>query len=94
MSKTKKVLAFIAVIILIAAAGFSIALKTTENNLKELASSRIENVDLSKSNDGVYTGSYEGFPVSATVKVTLENKKITRIELIKHVNGKGYAAEA
>lgn len=93
MSKTKKVLAFITVILVIAVAGFGISLKTINNNLEELANSKISNVDLSRSADGVYSGSYEEFPVSAEVKVTIENQKITKIELIKHVTGQGKAAE-
>ncbi|MBP1745184.1 MAG: uncharacterized protein H6Q58_2162 [Firmicutes bacterium] len=94
MSKTKKVLVFLAIILVIAVAGFSISLKAIEKNLNELANTRIVDVDISKSIDGVYTGSYEQFPVSAEVKVTIENQKITEIELIKHVTGKGAAAEA
>ena len=94
MSKTKKVLVFLAIILVIAVAGFSISLKAIEKNLNELANTRIVDVDISKSTDGVYPGSYEQFPVSAEVKVTIENQKITEIELIKHVTGKGAAAEA
>lgn len=93
MSKTKKFLAFIAAILVIAVAGFSISLKTINNNLEELANSKISNINLSSSTDGVYTGSYEQFPVSAEVKVTIENQKIMKIDLIKHVTGQGGAAE-
>jgi uncharacterized protein with FMN-binding domain len=94
MSKTKKVLGFIAVILIIAVIGFSISLMTINNNLEELANSPISNIDISGSIDGIYSGSYEEFPVSAEVKVTVENQKITKIDLIKHVTGQGREAEA
>jgi uncharacterized protein with FMN-binding domain len=48
---------------------------------------------LSKTNDGVYSGSYKVFPVVAEVKVTVKNHKISNIELVKHENGKGSSAE-
>lgn len=64
-----------------------------EANLEKLADMPVSNVDLSKVKDGVYTGSYKAFPVAAEVKVTINNHKITEIELIKHDNGQGGAAE-
>lgn len=64
-----------------------------EANLEKLADLPVSNVDLSKVKDGVYTGSYKAFPVAAEVKVTINNHKITEIELIKHDNGQGGAAE-
>lgn len=53
----------------------------------------ITDVDLSKIVDGTYNGSYETLMVSAEVNVTVENGKITRIDLVKHDHGKGASAE-
>ena len=64
-----------------------------EVSLKELTSLSISNVDLSKAQDGVYSGSYKVFPVAAEVEVTINNHKIERIELKKHNNGQGFPAE-
>lgn len=51
-------------------------------------------IDLSKVSDGVYTGSYDSGPVVVEVKVTVSGHAITDIELVKHRNGQGSAAEA
>jgi uncharacterized protein with FMN-binding domain len=64
-----------------------------EANLERVAGMSIPDVDLSKTKDGVYSGSYKAFPVAADVEVTVNNKKITNIELKKHNNGQGSQAE-
>lgn len=64
-----------------------------ENNLDQLSRMEIADVDLSQISDGTYSGSYEVFPVAAEVSVTIENHQFTEIELIKHTNGQGSAAE-
>lgn len=53
----------------------------------------ITDMDLSKITDGTYNGSYETLMVSAEVDVTVENGKITNIDLVKHNHGKGASAE-
>ena len=35
-------------------------------------------------NDGVYEGTYSSFPNSATVRITVEDKRIAKVELVKH----------
>ena len=69
------------------------AKKYLEANLEGLADATIQKVDLSKVEDGVYTGSYKAFPVTAEVEVTVSNHMITEIELKKHDNGQGAPAE-
>jgi uncharacterized protein with FMN-binding domain len=64
-----------------------------EANLNKLSYSTISNIDLSKIKDGIYSGSYKAFPINVQVKVTVSNQKITGIELVKHDNGQGAAAE-
>lgn len=63
------------------------------NHDKQVAAITITNVDLAKVADGTYSGSFKVFPVSAEVKVTVENHTITQIQLVKHKNGQGSAAE-
>jgi uncharacterized protein with FMN-binding domain len=51
-------------------------------------------VDISKVADGVYTGSYDSGPVIVVVDVTVKDRAITDIKLVKHRNGQGQAAAA
>jgi len=60
---------------------------------KQVAAIAISNVDLSKVPDGTYTGSCETIWVAADVRVIVERNKITRIELVRHKNGRGTSAE-
>ena len=69
------------------------AMTYIKSNLETLSNLTISNVDLSKIRDGVYEGSYNAFPVAATVKVTVSNHAITGIDLVKHSNGQGGDAE-
>jgi uncharacterized protein with FMN-binding domain len=64
-----------------------------ESKLKNLANAEITEMDLSKTKDGIYSGSYNVFPIKVEVKVTVNNHAITKIELVKHVNGQGKPAE-
>ncbi|MCP4601040.1 MAG: FMN-binding protein [Proteobacteria bacterium] len=44
--------------------------------------------------DGVYDGEYSSFPNSAKVRVTIENSKIVKVELLKHIgSSRGNEAE-
>lgn len=51
-------------------------------------------VDMNQVKDGSYFGSSDGGMVKVEVEVTVENHKITKIDLLKHENGKGQPAEA
>lgn len=64
-----------------------------EANMVRVAGMSMSDVDLSKTEDGVYSGSYKAFPVAAEVEVTINNNRITNIELKKHNNGQGSQAE-
>ena len=64
-----------------------------KNYRKQIDDIVISNVDLSKIDDGTYTGEYEVVWVGAEVKVTVKDNKIEGIELVKHKNGKGESAE-
>lgn len=64
-----------------------------EKNLEQLVNLPIADVDVTKLADGKYNGSFSAFPVSAEVIVTIANRKIADIDLIRHVTGQGQAAE-
>ena len=44
--------------------------------------------------DGVYEGSYRSGPVKARVRVSIQNQRISNIQLIEHSTWKGKEAEA
>ncbi|GAA0180181.1 FMN-binding protein [Clostridium sediminicola] len=44
----------------------------------------IQNVDLSNIKDGTYTGAFSAVTASAEVSVTVEDNKITKIDILKH----------
>lgn len=90
----KKIALGVIVIIIIIAVITVIKVKDINNNLAALNDLIIAEVDLSEIEDGVYYGSYTVLPVSAEVKVTVNNHIITEVEIIKHMNGQGKGAEA
>ena len=83
-------------IIVIVLAGLIIAIKIvadSQANLDQLAATDIQNVDLKNVTNGVYKGECNVFPISVIVDVTVSDHKITKIDLVKHTNGKGAPAE-
>jgi uncharacterized protein with FMN-binding domain len=93
MKRKYKILLAVLIVIIAVSLAITGAVKYIEANLDKLNQMSISNVDLSKIEDGVYTGSFSTFPVSAEVKVTVSGHRITGIELVKHNNGKGVGAE-
>lgn len=92
--KKKKTLAVISAILLLAIIGGAALWVTIDNDLKQIGRLEIKDVDLSDVGDGTYFGSHSALMISAEVKVTVENHKIAAVEIVKHNNGKGAAAEA
>lgn len=87
------IVAVIAVVLLAAVLTTVGVVSNSQAKLEKLADLQIEDVDLTKIPDGVYTGSYGDFPVHAEVKVTVLNHAISKIELTRHDNGQGAPAE-
>lgn len=92
----KKHIALLSIALILVVGGF-IAVKTmlarAESNLESLKYMELAQIDLTAIEDGVYSGSYSAFPVSAEVNVTVKDHTITKIDLIKHSNGQGAPAE-
>lgn len=62
---------------------------------KEISKVEISSIDLSNKADGVYEGGFDfDEVVGARVRVTVENKRITKIEILEHRTGLGGKAEA
>lgn len=93
MKKKNKIILTALMIILLSILGVLSAKTYIESNLEKLSDLIISEVALTKLQDGIYTGSYKAFPVEAEVKVTIDKNKIKEIELVKHLNGQGAAAE-
>lgn len=91
--KERFVLAVILVVALIAALSIRGILSNSQANLSQLADEKLEDISLTRLADGDYFGSYKAFPISVKVKVTVKNHSISDIELLKHFNGQGSAAE-
>ena len=92
--KRKHVILLTILILIIGAAAAVVGAKAyIETNLEKVAELSIPDVDLTKLEDGVYTGSFNAFPVAAEVRVTINDYKITEIELVKHSHGQGASAE-
>jgi uncharacterized protein with FMN-binding domain len=94
--KRKRVLILAIVLAALAAAALGIQgfLTNVDSNLAKLADMAPAQIDLTTLADGVYTGSYSVFPVSAKVSVTAKDHRITAIDLVEHKNGQGAGAEA
>ena len=91
--KKKKVILIIITILAVIILAVALFVSTTQKNLDKLADTQIQNIDLTKVKDGTFEGKYQALPVAVEVKVTVANHKITGIELVKHTNGQGKAAE-
>ncbi len=92
----RKHVVVLAVFLLVAAAGYlgiRGMLASIESNLASLGDMEMARVDMASIEDGVYSGSYSVFPVSAEVQVTVKDHRIAAIDLLKHNNGQGAPAE-
>lgn len=92
-SKRKRILIIVVMVLAVIAVGANRLMARLETDLKALESRPAARIDLGTVEDGVYTGSFSVFPVSAQVEVTVNSHVITDIKLVKHSNGQGGAAE-
>jgi uncharacterized protein with FMN-binding domain len=93
VSKKKKLLMWILIVLVLIFLAAQVAMKKIESNLSALMALEMAEIDLDQTVDGVYTGSYSAVPVEAEVQVELENHRIVSIELIEHKHGQGANAE-
>ncbi|RJX25050.1 MAG: FMN-binding protein [Acholeplasma sp.] len=87
----------IILILLVILTGFIIAgsqlIKKMNADLERLNTVELEDIDLSTLEDGTYTGTYQAFPIDVEVIVTIDDHRITEIEITKHINGQGSEGE-
>lgn len=89
MKKKRKILILGCFIVFLFIGG-KIMLTSLLNNVNQIL---VTNPDLSDCLDGIYIGEYSITPVQVKVKVSVENHKLTNIEILKHNNGLGGKAE-
>lgn len=93
MKKWQKRLLIVAIFLGACLVGLGVMMTKAQKNLDGLVEMTISDVDLTSISDGVYKGTYDVFPVSVEVDVTISNHEILKIDLIKHFNGQGKPAE-
>lgn len=94
MKRGIKVLIIVCSIIVVLVVAGIIAFSIIGKNLEALKTVEVKNVDLSAVADGTYTGSYDAFPVTAEVSVTVKDHEITDLRLISHGHGPDHGADA
>lgn len=94
MKKSTKILIILAIIIAIITITAYVVVSNINKQLGELTNIELKNIDMSTIEDGVYYGSYDVTAVSVEVKVTVSNHTITKIDILKHINGQGSSAES
>lgn len=92
--KRKHIIALVVLgVVAVIVVGAVIAVNLLQNDLvKQVSEITIADVDLAKVPDGTYDGKYKVFPVAVEVRVSVENHRITGIDLVKHDNGQGKPA--
>lgn len=94
MKKMKITIIMIIVLILIVGGIFGINyLNRVKKYQDKVANTKINDIDISKKEDGEYFGEYDVDLVAAKVKVNIKDGKIDNIELINHKTDKGKKAE-
>lgn len=94
MLNIKKIIISIACVTILTVAVFGGKYLISLQKYKRIISGlKINNVNLSNVSDGKYIGSCDAEVISAKVQVTVKNKKITNIVLLKHKNERGKRAE-
>lgn len=92
MKKPLKLLGIVFISIFILMIGAFFAVKSMSLS-EELPVIQMDKVELSKIEDGSYSGEYLGKLVKVVVEVGVKEHKITEINIVKHDNGLGKKAE-
>lgn len=93
MSKLKKIGLIVFVIVVLLGAIISYFVVQITDELDQLSTITIQDVDLSSIDDGQYYGEFKTTVVTAVVIVEVRNHEIISIEIVEHHNGQGSDAE-
>lgn len=91
---SKKIIPLVAAALLIGVIALGLYLKSVANYKQAVRETVISELDISTIPDGVYTGEYDVDFIYAGVEVSVQNGKITGINILEHKNGRGENAEA
>ena len=94
MSKKKVVLFAVMLLVFISLVWGIIYLKSVTDYKQAVKETTFEEINISDISDGVYIGEYDVNFIYAKVEVTVQNGKITNINILEHRNERGKAAES
>jgi uncharacterized protein with FMN-binding domain len=95
MSKKRRVLiGVVGAAVIVGLAVLFIYLNNVRIYKEKVANTYISDIDIREIPDGTYTGDYDVGLICAEVEVTVRDGNITGINLLKHENGRGSAAES
>ncbi len=94
ISKKKIVFLPLCSILLVGLVWGIIYLKSVADYKQAVKETTFEEINISDIADGVYIGEYDVNFIYAKVEVTVQNGKITNINILEHRNERGKAAEA
>ena len=96
MKRKKLKILLLILLVLIVIGGITAASLASkmERELNALAAEEMKVIELSTLEDGSYEGKYKAFPIDVELTVNIADHAIQSIDLIKHFNGQGEAAEA
>ena len=90
----KGILLFFAIFLFLTSLIFAATyLKSVADYKKAVKETTFSGISISNIPDGIYIGEYDVDFIYAKVKVTVQNRTITGIELLEHKNGRGKPAE-
>jgi len=92
MKKRKWPWIVLSVLLILGVVG-TIIITAINDQMKQLANTDINSVDLTQIENGVYEGTYTVTPISVVLEVTINDHRITQIVILKHDNGQGKPAE-
>jgi len=90
----KRIIAAAVLVVFLAGAGYGVyyfvQMREYKNRIDGIT---IDSVDMSKIEDGTYTGSYDAVMVGATVDVVVKDHAIETINIVHHKTERGQKAE-
>lgn len=93
MSKGKKIMIAVFAVIVVIAIGISFMINNITGSLEAYKDYDFSGLDLSRVEDGTYTGSEDADIIKVTVEVTVKDHTITDVKILSHQNGQGKPAE-
>ena len=83
MKRVVKTLKILGIVLLVITAISIVGALFFNRGEEAILNTKINDIDLSKVNDGTYRGKFEGYRWSTTVEVDVKEKRITNIAFIK-----------